>query len=1036
MTNVTISRLTALAFVCSFAPLARAGEPIPIDTATFGNLRARAIGPATMSGRIAALDAVEGDRLTIYVGAASGGVWKSTDGGTAFKPVFDEHTQSIGAVAIDPQNTETVWVGTGETWTRNSVSVGDGVYKTTDGGETWKLMGLPDSEHIARIRIDPGDSDRVFVCATGHLWDDHPERGIYRTTDGGETWEAVLQIAEDTGCADLVMDPSNPDVLYAGMWQFRRRPDFFTSGGPHSGLYKTTDGGDSWKEIRSGLPSGDLGRIGLDVAPSNPKVVYAVVEAEKTALYRSDDAGETWVEKNSSMLIQMRPFYFATVKVDPTDEDVVYKPSFSLAISEDGGTSFTAMFSGSFGFGAVHPDMHALWINPKDRDQMLLGTDGGVYFSEDQGNRWRHARNLPVSQFYQIGHDMDVPYNVYGGLQDNGSWFGPSRAPGGVQNKHWTLLSFGDGFWSLVDPEDPDIVYTEMQGGGMFRVRRSTGEIKEIKPLEGADDPDYRFNWNAPMHIGRSGALYYGGQFVFRSTDKGDSWQTISPDLTTDDEERQGQRHSGGLSIDNSTAENNTTIYSISESPMDAEVVWAGSDDGNVQVTRDGGETWTNVVGNVPGLPAGLWVSEVQASRHDAGTAYLTVDGHRSGDMRPYVYKTTDFGATWTSLATDDVRGFAHVIRDDLVNPDLLFLGTEFGLFLSLDGGQNWAQFGGTLPNVAVHDVRVHPREHDLIIGTHGRGIYIVDDITPIRTLTAEAMKAKVAMLGARPAIQTILASTPRMDGDANFIGEVPQEAAFINYHLPKRHIFGDLKIEIYDAEGELISTVAGGKRRGINRVAWPMCKRGPKVPPASSMVFSPGGFLGPRSPEGEYTVKLIKGKDTYSSTVTLAPDPRSTHTREDRQVQQQTAVRLYDMVEDLAFLADSIVAVRDGARARAEKVGAKDRVAKDLGGFADTLDGMHKNLVAMGEGGWLSGEEQLREKVTTLYGAVNGYEGRPSQSQLDRADVLADELGQRQVRFEGLMREQRAALNRKLASKKLDPIEPPTREEWEAPQR
>ncbi|MBI4410291.1 MAG: glycosyl hydrolase, partial [Gemmatimonadetes bacterium] len=473
---------------------------VAIESSTFGGLRARAIGPAAMSGRIAAVDAVATEPLTIWVGSASGGVWKSNDGGTIFRPVFDPHTQSIGAVAVDPSNPKVVWVGTGESWTRNSVSIGDGVYRTSDGGDTWQHVGLRDSERIARIAVDPKNGQIVFVCATGHLWDAHPERGVYRTTDGGKSWERVLYVDENTGCSDLSLDPQDARMVYAGMWQFRRWPWFFRSGGAGSGLYRSTDGGKTWKQLRNGLPKGEKGRIAVAVAPSRPSVVYALVESKETALYRSDDLGESWQQVNAGWQVRGRPFYFALVVVDPTDFRRVYKPGFFLTTSTDGGKSF-APPGGGFTGPRVHGDHHALWVNPKNPQQLILGTDGGLYISEDRGGHWRFVRSLPVSQFYEISYDLEWPYNVYGGLQDNGSWMGPSRSPGGVQNRDWVNVGYGDGFHTFVDPNDPDFVYVEWQGGNLLRFRKSTREVRDIKPYPGKDEAKLRFNWNTPIHV-------------------------------------------------------------------------------------------------------------------------------------------------------------------------------------------------------------------------------------------------------------------------------------------------------------------------------------------------------------------------------------------------------------------------------------------------------------------------------------------------------------------------------------------------------
>ncbi|HXO26655.1 MAG TPA: glycosyl hydrolase [Thermoanaerobaculia bacterium] len=1011
---------------------------VELDSYSFGGLEARAIGPAATGGRIAAIDAVADEPLTVYVGSAGGGVWRSRDGGTTFRPVFDEHAQSIGAVAVDPGNPKTVWVGTGESWTRNSVGVGDGIYRSTDGGDNWERRGLESSERIARIQIHPRDGNTVFACVTGHLWNDSEDRGVYKTTDGGKTWKRTLYVNPGTGCSDLAMDPQEPRILYAGMWQFRRYPWAFSSGGPGSGLYKSTDGGETWRPLTRGLPAGQKGRIAVAIAPSRSAVVYALVESRNTALYRSDDTGESWTEVNSAFNLQVRPFYFARIVIDPADFNTIYKPGLFLTVSTDGGKTFGSPFSGNGVANGPHSDHHALWINPKDPHQMLLGTDGGVYLSVDRAHTWRFLKALPVSQFYEVSYDMAQPYNVYGGLQDNGSWMGPSRGVSGIMNKQWRNIGNGDGFYAVSDPADPDVVYVEFQGGHVSRGSLSTGAGKDIQPLPAAGDPELRYNWNTPIALSptRPGTVYVGSQFLFRSRDRGESWERISPDLTTNDPRKQQQGLSGGLTIDNSSAEKYTTIFAIAESPRDANVVWAGTDDGNLQLTRDGGATWTNVGRAIPGLPPGTWVSKVEAGHRDAGTAFVTFDNHYNGDMKTYVYKTVDFGKSWQSLAGPGVAGFAHVVREDLENPDLLFLGTELGLFISIDDGGHWARFGANLPPVSVWDVAIHPRESDLIIATHGRGIYILDDITPLRKLTREALAADFAPLPSKPAIEVLSAFVQDFPGDDEFVGANPAEAASICYYLKKRHILGELKVEVYDASGKLISTLPGGKRRGINRVAWPMRLPGPKLPPANSLVVDqPAIFFGPRVPPGTYTVKVINGNQTYTSQVQLQPDPRSKASEEDLALQNRTVMALYGMLADLTYTADSAVDARNQAKQRAAGLPAGSPLRRQLTQVAEQLDTLHQSLVATKEGGWLSGEEELREKLANLYGGVNAYEGRPTRSQLDEVKVLAGRLDDLSGRVTAVEKGPLAQVNRALAAAKLQPIAVMERKDWEKKQ-
>lgn len=1015
------------------APL-NAQTPVRYDSGTISGLTARNIGSATISGRISAVDAVdENGKITVFVGSASGGVWKSINGGTTFKPVFDrEAVQSIGAITIDPSNHKTVWVGTGESWTRNSVSVGNGVYKSTDGGENWTNTGLKDSERIARILVDPSDSNTVYTCATGHLWNDNDERGVYKTTDAGKTWKKVLAGANgSTGCAMLSANAQEPKTIYAAMWDFRRQGWTFRSGGPGSGLFKSTDGGEHWTEINpttaTGLPEKPYGRIALAVAPSKPNVVYAMIESKQSALYRSDDAGKSWKKADASAYMVWRPFYFANLIVDPKNENKLFKTDLVLLVSVDGGQSFSSTAN-------AHGDYHTVWIDPSNTNQIYTGDDGGFWSSADGGTRWARAWNLPTAQFYHVSVDNANPYRVYGGLQDNSVWVGDSSYPGGISNSRWENIFNGDGFWAFEDPADPDYIYAESQGGEIGRVNRHTLDYRGIKPQPQYNEKKLRFNWNAPIALSpnEKGTIYIGAQFLFRSRDHGQSWERISPDLSTNDPEKQKQEESGGVTVDNSAAEMHTSIYSISESPKNGQLIWAGTDDGNLQITRDGGKHWTNVVDKISGLGKNSWVSTVIASRYNEGTAYATFDRHTFGDIKPYVYKTTDFGNTWTPLVNDQsgVTGYAHVITEDTVDPNLLFLGTEFGLWISIDGGQQWAQYKGSgFPAVAVRDIVVQPRESDLVLATHGRGIWIIDDISSLRALTPEIMSQE-AVLFDSTGVQYLNASGGWSEGDATFYGPSRTTDAFITYYQKGRHIFGDMKIEILDPEGKVIDTVSGSKHRGINRATWSMRLKPPTVPPAASAAF--GAATGPRILPGIYTIKMTKGDKVYTSKLKVVLDPRAVYNEQERREQYELAMKLYKMMGRMSFAVDSMVNIRDAARARAAKLGNNDKLRTDLQQLSEQADALRSKIVATKEGGAITGEERIREFLTTVYGDVNNYEGKPTNSQVERTDALGHELEDVIKEFDQLTAKQLPAINAGLQKKKLPPIQPLTEQQWE----
>jgi photosystem II stability/assembly factor-like uncharacterized protein len=1038
-------RLSGIALILALVSLSGAAhaDGTAIDAGTLSGLDARNIGSAAMSGRISALAGYpdKSGKMVVFVGSASGGLWKSTDGATTFKPVFDEEpVQSIGAITVDPTHHENVWVGTGESWVRNSVSIGNGIYKSTDGGETWSHAGLPASERIAKIIVDPRASGTVYACVPGKLWSDSAERGLYRTRDGGKSWDLVLKGTNlSTGCASLTMDPANPDHLLAALWDFRRKGWTFRSGGDTpkapsgSGLFSSTDGGSTWREISAtgGLPAKPYGRIALSFAPSDAKSVYAFVESTDSGLMISHDGGKSWERGDKSQWMVWRPFYFANLIVDPKDPKRVYKTDGGLILSDDGGNSFATIG----GFSGMHGDVHDVLVDPGNPQHVFAGDDGGLWISFDGANKWWKADNLPISQFYHVSLDSADPYHVYGGLQDNGSWVGDSEYPGGIPSSRWEAMFGGDGFWMFPDPSDPGYAYGESQGGTMGRINLRTHEMRDIQPRLGPEDlkryTKLRFNWNTPIALSPHdpATVYIGAQFLFRSRDHGQSWQRISPDLTTNDPVKQKQEQSGGVTVDNSAAETHTTIYSISESPLDAGLIWVGTDDGNLQLTHDGGAHWENVVAHIPGVPKSSWVSWVQASAYAPGTAYAAFDHHTFGDMAPYVYRTTDFGRTWTPLvqAKDDkgVRGYAHVIKEDTVDPQLLFLGTEFGLWISADQGGHWAQFkGGHLPDVAVRDVAIQPRDNDLVLATHGRGIWIVDDITPLRHLTPELLSQPLAFVAARPVEQRIEASTQAPLGSAAFVGDEPADGAVITYYQKTRHLFGKLRIEVLDESGKVIDELPASARRGLSRVTWSMHLPPPRVPPAVQLAGA--GTMGPRVLPATYTVRITDNGRTYSTTLTVGLDARVKWSLKDRKAQFDAAMKVYQLFNGESVTFARIAGLREAAAAARTQPAAVG-LARQLARFDASLDALRKKIVATTEGGAITGEERLREHTDQLYGAILSWDGPPSDYQLANIAALSGELGEVDAELTRLTTRELPALNQLLQAKGLAPLTVPS---------
>lgn len=1000
----------------------------------FGSIRARQIGPAAMSGRVSCIDVVSSDPSIMYVGSASGGLWKSQSAGASFRPIFDDHTLSIGSITIDQNHPDTIWVGTGETWVRNSVSVGTGLYRSYNGGGNWDFIGLPNSERISRIIIHPTDPQVVWVAVQGALWSANEERGVYKTTDGGESWEKQLYIDENTGAADLSIDINHPDVLFATMWSHRRSPHFFDSGLKFaeaqgmSSVYRSEDGGKTWDKAENGLPDARLGRMAVAVAPSNSDRVYLSVESDKkntSGLYRSDDGGKNWKLTNREFGMTVRPFYFARLAVDPNNDSLVMKCGLNASISNDAGETFRTIGSG------VHSDIHAIWIDPNNSKHIILGTDGGIYESYDGAYLFKMYMNLPISQFYHISVDMDKPYNVYGGLQDNGSWYAPSQKAGGITNSDWKNTYGGDGFYSFRHPNDPDVIYAEYQGGQLVRYNSKTGMAQDIKPYPAEDEDKYRYNWNAPLYQSPNNPerIYFGAQYLFMSENRGDEWKRISPDLSTNDPERQQQRKSGGISTDNSTAENNTTIYTIAESPVNEKIIWAGTDDGNLQVTKNQGKKWRNTIESIPELPSGNWVSFVEPGHYNEDVLYVCFDNHRQGDMNTYVYRTEDLGKTWTRLNTASVEGYALSIREDLENPNLLFLGTEFGLYVSLDRGENWDRFTNNMPKVAVRDMVIHPRDHALVMGTHGRGVIILDDITPLRQVNDENLAKAVHFFETQP---TILrdpgAGGGWFGGAGNYVGGNPNTSAQIVYYLAKRHTFGKMYFQVYDADGKMIRELPAEKRAGINIVTMPTSLTKPKAAPTNNRTALFGSTVGPNLAEGTYTVKMIKQKDTLTTSFSLQNDPNSPYSKEDRKVQRNTVLKLYDMSEDIAYFYFESESLGNQLESMAAE---HDELSDDLMNLKSRMDTFRNSLVAMGGDFYVDEGEEIRERVSDLYRLVISYPGKPSESQMQRTVSLEREIAERELRFNELTEEGLTGVNEMLTNAGAEPINRKSHDEY-----
>ena len=991
----------------------------------FKNMKIRSIGPAGMSGRVTSIDVVVNDPGVIYLGTASGGVWKTENSGTTWAPIFDEQgILNIGTVAIQQSNPSVVWVGTGEGNPRNSLSIGAGIFKSIDAGKTWKFMGLEKTRDIHRIIIDPTDPNTVYVASIGNPYSEHPERGVYKTTDGGDSWKKILYTNDTSGCADLVMDPVNPNKLIAAMWQHRRTPWSFYSGGKGSGLYMTMDGGRNWKKLgkEDGLPEGDLGRIGLAIANSEPKRVYAMVEATKNGLYRSDDGGFKWELINSDpAYVTTRAFYFQDIRVDTKNENRLYSLYQPIAVSEDAGKSFRVNVPDA----KIHADHHAMWISPVDPSYIIEGGDGGISISHDKGKTWRFEEQLPLGQFYHINVDNQLPYHVMGGLQDNGSWRGPGYTwiDGGIRNYHWDDLAGGDGFDVAPDPEDPNWVYAMSQGGNLSKYNVSTGERAIIRPPAPDLKTRLRFNWNAGLALDPldSKTVYYGSQFVHKSTNKGLTWEIISPDLTTNNKEQQKQDENGGLSIDITGAENYNSILCIAPSFKQNGVIWCGTDDGNVQLTRDGGKSWNSFRGKIPGLPIGAWIPQIRASQYNAAEAFVVANDYRRGDFKSYIFRTKDYGNTWERLLDgENIKGYALCVMQDPVEPNLVFAGTEQGLWVSFNNGKSFQQWKNGYPSVSTYDLTIQEREADLVIATFGRSIYVLDDIRPLRKIAAAngtlpskgitAFEAPVAHTvrfknaaaynsnswglyegqnrsrGAeysfyfKPSLKTdtakqipkpkrLLPGLPAVDTSVSLRGQPAKEdfpTDTAKTKMPAGKSNDSVVVKIYNEQKELIRTFRVKADSGLNRYYWGFETKGirlPGTPKPKSTTPEPAAF-GMSIYPGTYKMVISFGRESDSTMIVVNQDPNVPQSRETYEAKMKLLKRLDKTLEKLTAITDQLTEGDETIRkVEATLVGVENKQADSIRKTGKAMTDSIKNIRD-----FILGKKQEKQGTGTPY--------------------------------------------------------------------
>jgi photosystem II stability/assembly factor-like uncharacterized protein len=1068
-----------------------AADRDPIAEALKG-LKWRSVGPANNAGRISVVAGVPGDPFTYYVAGANGGIIKTTNGGTTFRPIFDRQAVgSIGAIAIAPSDPNIIYVGTGEENPRNNASIGDGMYKSVDAGEHWTHVGLEKTDKIARLVIDAKNSDLVYACGLGREWGPNEDRGVFKTTDGGKSWKKVLYVDAQTACSDISADPLNSNIIYAGMYTYRRWAWHLESGGGNTAVYKSVNGGETWEKLSGkdqerGLPKGDMDRIGIAVAPSDPAIVYVISETKTEGqLWRSDDAGTHWRTVNRDPNINFRPFYYSDIRVDPANPNRVYSLSGSLVMSEDGGLNFRTIG------GGTHGDHQAMWIDPLNPKRILEGSDGGWQVSYDGAKTFEVVNTYAFTQFYHINYDMQKPYMVCGGLQDNGNWCGPSQSLSGtIRKSEWYTVSGGDGFFTVPDIAKPWLVYSDAQGGMLNITDTRTGTQKTIYPYpnrvgsvgDAMIGHKYRFNWNSPiaLSVQDPGTVYFGGNVLFKSTNHGNSWEVISPDLTTNDPAKQ-QSSGGPIVVDNTAAEFHCTLLTIAPSPLDANVIWIGTDDGNVQVTRDGGKTWSNVFKNVPGLKPNAWIPTVEASHFDAGTAFVAADHHQDDDYTPYAYMTTDYGKTWKLITGDlPVRAaWVHVVREDPKNRNLLYIGTEMGAWASWDKGTHWVSLRGDLGVVPIRDIQVHPRENDLLLATHGRGLYIMDDITALQQL-GTAMTSDVAMFDVRASTRWNMWNKDGSLGQKTWRGENPPEGALITYYL-KTQPPGAVNVQVTDKDGKVVRRLNRVlDESGVNRVAWDMRYDTPagggggrggggggrggaagagapadtslaairarrRAAQADAEAGAPvddnpfaGGGGGIAVLPGTYTVTLTVEGKRYSKNVDVALDPRSDMTLAQQLAQYTASLQIQDVatrvnriintVDDLTrqmtSLQDQLRRVpRDSASTGVQQALVEaDGALKELKQFKDSV--LARPLPGLGYRQY----PRLREEVQTVSGMISRPMMPPTAGEMTRFGELTVETTQAQTRLDGIVERRVMKINDLLKGTPHVLIQTPTR--------